>query len=70
VGEGESREPRERGREGQGFKYPSVRLSMIWLVRILWFMLIGGWGRRRIQAGLEAGVWPWEARPWPWKAEA
>jgi hypothetical protein len=24
------------------------------LVRILWFMLIGGWGRRRIQARLEA----------------
>jgi hypothetical protein len=23
------REPRERGREGQGLKYPSVRLSMI-----------------------------------------
>jgi hypothetical protein len=32
-----------------------VRLSMIWLVRILWFMLIGGWGRRTIQARLEAG---------------
>jgi hypothetical protein len=42
VGEGESREPRERGREGQGLKYPSVGLGMIWLVRILWFMLIGG----------------------------
>jgi hypothetical protein len=26
------------------------------LVRILWFMLIGGWGRRRIQARLEAGL--------------
>jgi hypothetical protein len=25
----EQREPRERGREGQGLKYPSVRLSMI-----------------------------------------
>jgi hypothetical protein len=32
-----------------------VGLSMIWLVRILWFMLIGGWGRRRGQARLEAG---------------
>jgi hypothetical protein len=41
--------------EGQRLKYPSVGLSMIWLVRILWFMLIGGWGRRRIQARLEAG---------------
>jgi hypothetical protein len=37
-----------------------VGLSMIWLVRILWFMLIGGWGRRRIQARLEAGLWPWK----------
>jgi hypothetical protein len=45
---------RERVREGQGLKYPSVRLGMILLVRILWFMLIGGWGRRRIQARLEA----------------
>jgi hypothetical protein len=26
------------------------------LARILWFMLIGGWGRRRIQARLEAGL--------------
>jgi hypothetical protein len=26
------------------------------LVRILWFMLIGGWGRRRVQARLEAGL--------------
>jgi hypothetical protein len=52
----EQREPREGEREGQGLKYPSVALSMIWLVRILWFMLIGGWGRRRIQARLkEAG---------------
>jgi hypothetical protein len=40
-----------------------VRLSMIWLVSILWFMLIGGWNRRRIQARLEA-------RQWPWKVEA
>jgi hypothetical protein len=40
-----------------------VRLSMIWLVRILWFMLIGGWGRRRIQARLEAGPWPWKQKP-------
>jgi hypothetical protein len=46
-------EPRER--EGQRLKYTSVRLSMIGLVRILWFRLIGGWGRRRIQARLEAG---------------
>jgi hypothetical protein len=46
---------RERERERQGLKYLSVRLSMILLVRILWFMLIGGWGRRRIQARLEAG---------------
>jgi hypothetical protein len=60
---------RERGR-GQVLKYPSVGLSMIWLVRILWFMLIGGWGRRRIQARLEAGLWPWEAGPWPWKTGA
>jgi hypothetical protein len=52
----EQREPREREREGQVLKYPSVRLSMISLVRILWVMLIGGWGRRRIQAGLEAGL--------------
>jgi hypothetical protein len=65
IGKGESREPRERQREGQGLKYPSLGLSMIWLVRILWFMLIGGWGRRRIQARLEAGLWPWEAGPWP-----
>jgi hypothetical protein len=36
--------------EGQGLKYPSVRLGMIWLVRIIWFMLIGGWDRRRVQA--------------------
>jgi hypothetical protein len=56
----EQREPRERGRERQGLKYPSAGLSMIWLVRILWFMLIGGWGRKRIQARLEAGQWPWE----------
>jgi hypothetical protein len=72
VGEGESREPREREREreGQVLKYPSVRLNMIWLVRILWFMLIGDWGRKRIQARLEAGLWPWEAGPWPWKTEA
>jgi hypothetical protein len=42
--------------EGQGLKYPSVGLSMIWLVRILWFMLIGGWGRRRVQARLKAGL--------------
>jgi hypothetical protein len=41
--------------EGQGLKYPSVGLSMISLVKILWFMLIGGWRRRRIQARLEAG---------------
>jgi hypothetical protein len=61
VGEGESQERKKQ--EGQGLKYPSVRLSMIWLVRILWFMLTGGWGRRRIQARLEAG-------PWPWKTEA
>jgi hypothetical protein len=27
--------------EGQGLKYP-----MIWLVRILWFRLIGGWGQK------------------------
>jgi hypothetical protein len=27
--EKEQREPRERGREGQGHKYPSVGLSMI-----------------------------------------
>jgi hypothetical protein len=47
VGEG-------TGERGEGLKYPSVRLSMIWLVRILWFMLIGGWVRRRIQARLEA----------------
>jgi hypothetical protein len=46
------------GGERQGLKYPSVRVGMIWLVRILWFMLIGGWGRRRIQARLEAGPWP------------
>jgi hypothetical protein len=26
---GRGREPRERGREGQGLKYPPVRLSMI-----------------------------------------
>jgi hypothetical protein len=54
---GRGREPREREkeREGQGLKYPSVRLGMISLVRILWFMLIGGWGRRRIQTRLEAG---------------
>jgi hypothetical protein len=56
---GRGREPRERGRErereGQGLKSPSVGLSMICLVRILWFMLIGGWGRRRVQARLEAG---------------
>jgi hypothetical protein len=38
---------RAKGGEGRGLKYPSVKLSMIWLVRILWFMLIGGWGRRR-----------------------
>jgi hypothetical protein len=36
---GRRREPRG----GQGLKYPAMRLSMIWLVRILWFMLIGGW---------------------------
>jgi hypothetical protein len=54
---GRGREQRaKKGREGQGLKYPSVGLSMIWLVRILWFMLIGGWGRRRIQARLEAGL--------------
>jgi hypothetical protein len=47
-----------------------VRLSMIWLVRILWFMLVGGWGRRRIQARLEAGLWPWEAGLWHRKTEA
>jgi hypothetical protein len=51
---GRGREP--RGGVGQGLKYPSVRLGMIWLVKILWFMLIGGWGRRRIQARLEAGT--------------
>jgi hypothetical protein len=51
----EQRAKRVREREGQVLKYPSVRLSMILLVRILWFMLIGGWGRRRIQARLEAG---------------
>jgi hypothetical protein len=56
VREGESRESREREKEGQVLKYPSVRLSMISLVRILWVMLIGGGGRRRIQAGLEAGL--------------
>jgi hypothetical protein len=39
-----------------------VRLGMIWLVRILWFMLIGGWSRRRIQATLEAGPWSWETK--------
>jgi hypothetical protein len=54
--ERERAERAERGREGQGLKYPSVGLSMIWLVRILWFMLIGGWGRRRVQARLEAGL--------------
>jgi hypothetical protein len=54
---GRGREPREREKqEGQGLKYPSVRLGMIWLVRILWFMLIGGWGRKRVQARLEAGL--------------
>jgi hypothetical protein len=57
---GWERERAERAKrekqEGQGLKYPSVGLSMIWLVRILWFMLIGGWGRRRIQARLEAGL--------------
>jgi hypothetical protein len=58
VGEGESQEQEKQ--EGQGLKYPSVRLSTIWLVRILWFLLIGGWGRRRIQARLEAGPWPWK----------
>jgi hypothetical protein len=42
--------------ERQGLKYSSVGLSMIWLVRIIWFMLIGGWGRRRVQARLEAGL--------------
>jgi hypothetical protein len=57
VGEWESQE-REGG--GQGLKYPSVRLGMIWLVRILWFMLIGCWGRRVIQTRIEAGPWPWE----------
>jgi hypothetical protein len=39
VGEGESQERQEREREGgQGLKYPSVKLSMIWLVRILRFI--------------------------------
>jgi hypothetical protein len=52
---GWEKERAERGREGQRLKYPSVRLSLISLVRILRFMLIGGWGRRRIQARLEAG---------------
>jgi hypothetical protein len=57
--EREERE-RERERERQVLKYLSVRLGMIWLVRILWFMLIEGWGSRRIQARLEAGSWPWK----------
>jgi hypothetical protein len=53
--ERERAESKREKQEGQGLKYPSVRLGMSWLVRILWFMLIRGWGRRRVQARVEAG---------------
>jgi hypothetical protein len=48
----EQREPRERSRRGKGLNTPQWDLRMIWLVRILWVMLIGGWGRRRVQLDL------------------
>jgi hypothetical protein len=55
-GRGREQRAKREKQEGQGLKYPSVRLGMIWLVRLLWFMLIGDWGRRRVQARLEAGL--------------
>jgi hypothetical protein len=54
-GRGREQRAKRKKQERQGLKYPSVGLSMIGLVRILWFMLIGGWGRRGIQAKLQAG---------------
>jgi hypothetical protein len=45
-GRGREQRAKREKQEGQRLKYPSVRLGMSWLVRILWFMLIGGWGQK------------------------
>jgi hypothetical protein len=55
IAEWQRERAKREGVGGRGLNTHSVRLGMILLARILWFMLIGGWGRRRIQAKLEAG---------------